>query len=410
MNKRAVLLNDIVSWIQSWKNEFSNYFNSSKTRKRILLYHVIGLSYGGTEKSLQYIAAKLDKSKYDVYFMYSERSELFGNVTLEDMNRRKADLMARGVNFIRMDFESMTPLPGMVLKEANPSPRKVVRALDIDLFITAGAGYGAYPIPTLPCPVMMIDVFGYGKTLSPNVKFVLPISNAVREKIVDVVPKEKIKTLHLPVPRPPKDIQFLAEDFRNQYGIDKDNFVFGRIGRSEDSIFDPIAINAFEQIVHKSENSSRIKYLVVGPCKKLKEIVATRKIPGVVTIDSLATDKEVWAFHAAIDVLAHSRVDGESLGINIIESMAVGNPVITHKSKRWNAHLDYLDESFAYVANTDAVDQYAGYMKRFIDPDNNEKIESMREKAMEAYEKHFSPERYMEQIDSLIQNIFTSNR
>ena len=53
------------------------------------------------------------------------------------------------------------------------------------------------------------------------------------------------------------------------------------------------------------------------------------------------------------------------MGLNIAESMLCGRPVITHKSRIYNAHLEYLDESFARVAPVDGVKDYAEFLREF---------------------------------------------
>src|SRR5689334_12661191 len=55
-----------------WKFVF--YKNTKyHVKKKILFYHISGLSFGGTEKALQIIAKHIDKEKYDVFFMYSSK-------------------------------------------------------------------------------------------------------------------------------------------------------------------------------------------------------------------------------------------------------------------------------------------------------------------------------------------------
>jgi len=403
--KRRILTrrDDFVAFSKSWVNEL---FPGPKRKEkpRILIYHIHGLSYAGTQKGLQFIAKHLSKEKYDVYYMFGERPGLFpGSGKKEDLEVRKQELLNAGVSLIRADFDKTMGPPAHVAKGINPSPRDVVKALDIDLFITAGMGYASYPIPILRCPCILIDVFGYGTTLSKKVRFILPISDTVKRIIDDVVPEEKIITLPWAVPRPPSNLAELGMEFRKKYGISGQTLVFGRIGRSVDTIFDPIAIYAFEKTIKDAKGDCL--YLIVGPSAKLKQIVDDRKIPSVLSIDSLASDEDVWAFHGAIDVLAHYRLDGESLGVNIIETIAAGNPVITHESRRWNAHLEYLSDDFAFVADVDSVDQYASFMEFCVRPDNRHFIRKMGQHAKATYEQRFSEELYMDKLETVIKRV-----
>ena len=161
---------------------------------------------------------------------------------------------------------------------------------------------------------------------------------------------------------------------------------FGRIGRASDNIFDPIGIMAFKQVVKEIQN---VHYLVMSPPPILRKIVEEQKIPNVHFLEPSAREKDVWAFHQANDVLAHFRKDGESCGLNIEEAMLCGKPIISHKSRYWNAHLEYLDDSFSRIAEIDNVEQYAEYMREFTELKQNGKILEMGKEAKEKAEKLF---------------------
>jgi glycosyltransferase involved in cell wall biosynthesis len=93
--------------------------------------------------------------------------------------------------------------------------------------------------------------------------------------------------------------------------------------------------------------------------------VKKNAIQNIHFLDPIYEEHQVWVFHKSIDVLAHFRSDGETFGLNIAESMICGNPIITHKSKIWNAHLEYLDNTNSFVADIDNVDQYAHALEFF---------------------------------------------
>ncbi|MBC7981814.1 hypothetical protein H7X65_01940, partial [Candidatus Parcubacteria bacterium] len=112
-----------------------------------------------------------------------------------------------------------------------------------------------------------------------------------------------------------------------------------------------------------------------------KKLVIEKKIPNVHWLEPSYLEDEVWAFHQAIDVLAHFRNDGESFGLNIAESMLVGNPILTHKSHIWNAHLEYLDNSFSRYTDKDDYEQYAKNMIEFAELHNSGKLKEMGQEA-----------------------------
>lgn len=146
------------------------------------------------------------------------------------------------------------------------------------------------------------------------------------------------------------------------------------MGRADDSIFHSIGILAFEQVVKKYPH---VHYLIVSPAPKLLEIVKSHNIPNVHLMDPIYAEKDVWAFHNAIDVLAHFRFDGETCGLNIAESMLCAKPVISHTSTIWNAHLEYLNGKNSFVADVDNVDQYIKAMETFAQDTHKKLIHTM---------------------------------
>jgi glycosyltransferase involved in cell wall biosynthesis len=116
-------------------------------------------------------------------------------------------------------------------------------------------------------------------------------------------------------------------------------------------------------------------------------MVEREQIPNVHFLPSSAKEEDVWAFHQSIDAVAHFRNDGESFGLNIVESMLCGKPVITHRSHIWNAHLEYLEPAFSRVANKDNVDTYASFMKEFTLLKQQGKLKELGEKAREKSEE-----------------------
>ena len=175
--------------------------------------------------------------------------------------------------------------------------------------------------------------------------------------------------------------------------------VFGRIGRSDDSIFDPIGLLAFSIAVKTNPD---IHYLIMSPADAAKKLVIEKKILNVHWLEPSYLEEDVWAFHQAIDVLAHFRNDGESFGLNIAESMLVGNPILTHRSHIWNAHLEYLDSSFSRYSEKDDYAQYAKNMIEFASLNTTGALKEMGQKAKEKAEKLFLIENIIGKYENII--------
>jgi len=363
--------------------------------KNILVYHVSGLTHGGTEKILQHIANGIAED-YNVFYMY-------GDKTAEE--DRKATLHPN-ITLMPFSYIERETLMRYKFVDSNPHIKEVIAKNNIDLLITASPGYSHYPLNTLTSiPIILLNVFG-APTLQKNIRTIVYNSNTTRnhaEKWIGSDPRAEVRYSSL-YKLPPVNVKMLGLQLREKLNIPKDDFVFGRIGRSDDAIFDPIGIRAWKEIAHKHQN---IHLVVMSPAKVLIKIAKEENLPRVHLLPASSAEDDVWAFHGALDAMAHFRYDGETSGMAIAESLAIGNPIITHRSHIWNAHLEYLDSDFARVAETDNYLQYANFMEEYVSmkfskPDIWYK---MRARAEEIGDEKFSPANYSKFIKGLIINL-----
>jgi len=373
---------------KSLKKEYPNYLLNKKSEKnskpKILFYHISGLSFAGTEKFLQILAKYLNHNLYDVYFMYSPKPRLcLGNKALDG---RLDYFKNTSVKLISFNYEKLDNNYPYFVYKMSPSIFGVIQNNNIDLLITAGAGYSEFPFNVIRnIPVILLNIFG-SPNVQKNIIHNICISEEVANKIRPIVKKEKIKVMYVPSEYPIDSSFENGKILRRKLDIKNNEIVFGRIGRASDNIFDPIGIMAFKKVV---KEIPWIHYLIMSPSPILRKIVEEQMIPNVHFLDPSAQEKDVWAFHQAIDVLAHFRKDGESCGLNIEEAMLCGKPIISHKSRYWNAHLEYLDNSFSRVAEVDNVEQYAEYMREFTELKQNGKILEMGKRSKRKAEKLF---------------------
>ena len=334
----------------------------SNEKPKILFYHVSGLSFGGTEKYLQILAKHLTQFNYDIYFMYSPKPRLVSQNN-ERLDGRLPYFNGTDVKMVSFDYDELETDSPYFIRGATPSIFEIIQKENIDLLITAGAGQAEFPFNMIrDIPIILLNIFGV-PNVQNNIKINICISNEVAKKIMPVVDVNKIKVFYNQSDGPDQNSPILGQELRNKLGIPDDDIIFGRIGRSDNGIFDPIGIRAFQKIVRENNH---IHYIIMSPPPILQKIVAEEKIPNVNFLPPSAKEDDVWAFHQAIDVLAHFRRDGESCGLNIAEAMLCGKPIITHKSTIWNAHLEYLDDSFSRIAEVDNEQQYTEFMKEFI--------------------------------------------
>lgn len=381
------------------REEYVIQNNTSKIRhskKRLLLYHISGLSFGGTEKNLQSIANNLC-DEYEVFFLYSNK----------DVKNDRLDYVDKKVHCIKFNYTEKSSKYPFYIKGMMPHIKNIIHKNEIDLLITADSGYTQYPINTITnIPIIMINIFG-SPTLQKNIVSNVFISKEVQRHSEKYTGARKGNlSLFIPILilSDHNNGKKKAEEIRNNFGISNDDFVFGRIGRNENSIFDPIGIRAFQKVVRDIPHAH---YIIMSPPPILEKIVADENVPNVHFLPPSSNEVDIWGFHYAIDSLAHFRHDGETFGLNIAESMYAGNPIISHRSRIWNAHAEYLDISFSRIADIDDTTMYAEYMREFIllKKETPEKWLRMREKAHHFAEEHFSEKKYKESIKKLITNL-----
>jgi len=163
---------------------------------------------------------------------------------------------------------------------------------------------------------------------------------------------------------PVEEISKNGPNLRGELNIPEDAFVCGRIGRPSDDIFDPIAIKAFHNIVKK--NHKDVYYLVVAPPPTMRQFVEDNNIPHIIFLESTTDEERLNAFHRTLDIMAHSRLDGECNSAAMFESMSCYKPVISHYSRMFNGQIDTIQNAGWVVLNND-VDEYTRILKDCVD-------------------------------------------
>lgn len=363
-----------------------------QNKPKILFYDLAGLSFGGTQKFLQILAKYLNKDLFDVYFMYS--------------SKRAADrlgyLEGSGVKFIDFTFDYIQKKLPFYIQGMRPHIFDAVKENRIDLLIVAGAGYPEFPAANLTkLPIVYINIFGSVNPQS-NIKKYLCISDYLTGRVSSVLRGRDVETFYIQSEGPDAKALERGRFLRSSLGLKDEVMVFGRIGRPDDNIFDPIGIEAFKSILKKYPEAC---YLIMAPPPILEAKVRSEGIPNVFFVPPSGKEDDIWAFHNAIDVLAHFRYDGETMGLNIAESMLCGKPIITHKSRIWNAHLEYLDDSFSRIAELDNVSQYAQFMELFIKFKKQGKLQEIGEKAKQKAESLFLIKNNINKFEKCLQKV-----
>ena len=151
-----------------------------------------------------------------------------------------------------------------------------------------------------------------------------------------------------------------STNLREELDIPKDAFVFGRIGRDDENIYDPINIEAYAKIA-----TNNTYFVIVNPSGSSRRDIERLNIKSVRFVERIASEVRVSEFYNTIDVLAHARKDGECSPQNVWEAFAHGKPVISHYGHPFNGHVEVIQDC-GFIVLRDDVDEYARVMNKFI--------------------------------------------
>ena len=225
-----------------------------KKKTRVLFYYIGALGYGGTSSFMQVLAKHMDKDKYEVYIMYADRV-VSDTVSLIPSDTRLQYVLEGGVIPIRFNYQQLEKSPPYFVRGMSPSIFGIIRAYNIDLLVATGAGHAEFPFSVIKnIPIILLNIFGQ-PNVQKNITYHVCISKEVGSKLVPVIPADKIKVMPVPSEGPILGTENHREQLRREWGIKETDFVFGRIGRISDDIFDPIAIRAFQRVKKISARS-----------------------------------------------------------------------------------------------------------------------------------------------------------
>lgn len=338
------------------------------SRARILFFHPSGLFYGGTERLLQIFAKTLSQS-HDVFYMYSPKGG----------EQRRDYFVGSQVTLIPFTYAKKQAVEPYVLQGMKPEILSVIREHRIQVVCTPVSAHYQFPLNVIPAsmPFILTSPFGHYAT-NGNVRmvYVSGSDNLLR------LQKRGVKTAEL--------IYDPLEDFpawvTNRSPISS-VITFGRLGRPDDQIFDPVAIRAFARLERKY--GDRVKYLVLSPPPKMVALAAELDVRNFVVVDE--RKEHYWEhFYHDIDVLAHARLDGETFGKAIAEAMLSGVPIVTHRSHYHNEHLNVVRSDFARWSEPDDVDGYYKNLEWFVE--HSQEIRALGELARKRALELFDPE------------------
>jgi len=296
--------------------------------------HQLGM--GGTEKCMQYFLEYLHHAEYDCYCIHNRRKtdEAGGyreKLIQEILGREKVIAYSTEEEFFHV-LDRIQPDIFHIHRSGNPDEFPIIPRLK---------KYVKKCVET--------NVFG-GFDPTNVIDLTLYVSDYLLKKTR--VPRRKTDVIYNPVKAP-----LHTENVRSHLGVSSSTFVMGRMGRPDDYIFDPISLRALKVIEERTDYD--ILYLVQSPPPIMIKTARDMGLKKTRFLDvPIVTDEEITSFYNTIDILAHARRDGETFGLTIAEAMIHGKPVISHRSRRANAHKPFVKKCGFFV-RTDDYKQYA---------------------------------------------------
>ena len=305
--------------------------------KPVIIHHTNELTLGGTEKLIETnMPFYLTDNTFDHYLAYRS----YGDLSREE------------------NFKKILP-PDRMLSYDNHE-RFISMVKNIKPFIIHRYAAGIPEFPFIPEIKQHTNHFVSTSTFGDQDKTieiskVVYISAWVRNNIKDRDNNHVVVTI--PVPAPVSET-----DLREELEIPQDAFVFGRIGRDNDNIYSPLAAQAIALLQKDHKN---VYFVAVAPSKKLEGDILKYNVKNFRKIDRTTDAHRISSFFNTIDVMAHSRLDGECNPMSIWESFAHGKPVVSHYGFPFNGHIEIIKDC-GFVALYEDVEMYYNLIKKFV--------------------------------------------
>lgn len=330
--------------------------------KPLILIHLNGLHIGGTEEYVQYLCKYLQK--IDDKYIYAVIT-----YSHTDMTRKHL-------------FEEVLGKK-LILCGSIPEYIEIVKKLQPAILHMFNAGIAEFPLVNgikdiLPnTKLVQTSVFG-NQNDQVKLDAVIYVSGWIRQMV------GKVNEPNHFVVRNPVEKPISYENTKEDFDIDEDTFVFGHIGRPDPNTFANINLQAYAKI-----ETEKTCFVVMGVDEFAKSNLEKFGIKNYRLISKTISWEIISSFYNTIDVLAHSRNDGECNSSAIWAAQSIGKPVISHYGSPYNGHLETIQNS-GFVVNAGDVDEYARIMKNFVDKTVD--YDYLSSKGKELWLKYAEPE------------------
>ena len=345
---------------------------------KIAFIKYAGCASGGTEKFLQVIAANLNKNKFEVDYFYCDATPYIGwqfEHPDTDDDRVKY-LTDNNVNLIKFNVEAKdvtTPTHEWI----NTDFWNYFNEENYDIIQIARAGHKEYPFYKIKNKPIVDSIWiNSGFDNQENIKRVF-LPSKFSLKNWKKIGGDYSKALIVPIPVEEKKI--LNENYRNEFSLN-DNFIFGFHQRTQDEIFSEIPLAAYSKIM-----STDTAFLMMGGSKLYNEQAIELKLINFFQLE-FSESNNVEKFLNTLNVFSHGRKDGETFGLAVVEAMRNSLPIVSHKSKQNNAHIETIGDGGRVV---NSVRSFSKEMKKLQNNNKYYKKRSLNSRSvfLDNYEK-----------------------
>lgn len=304
---------------------------------------------GSAEKLLrEFVQILANSGEFVVHAIFGNR----GEIEIPDGIMRHPNVRLCEFAYDRIDAVPPWRVVGMV-----PSLVDLVKEAQAQAFICLVSAEDQEPIRSLPKWLPLILISPFGDFCSNGNVRKLYVSGAMNVRRLKRRGVCSASVFFNPLPVAPLN-EHKAKDAPLNRPV-----IIGRVGRRDSFIFDPISILAFARL--EAEYGAAVRFIYVNPAEEARTLVSALGLKQVEFRDWLS-EKELADFYEEIDIFAHARRDGETLGVAIAEAMLRQNVIVTHVSRHFNEHLFLAREPFGRVAGGDDVDEYYAHLKYFV--------------------------------------------
>lgn len=357
-----------------------------------------GLSSGGTERWLQYMAKGLAENGFQIDFYYCDSAPYIGSeyVHPDTDDSRLKYLLDSKVNLIKFSVgakDVTTPDHEWV----NTNFWEVFDESQYDLVQTAKAGHPEYPFNRMDIPVCELVTLDAGSDDTQNIAWSILVSQTQRARWIQSG-GNLLRSSVIPVPvfAPTSN-----ENLRQSLGILSGDVVAGFHQAPRDEIFSDIPLRVFSELFKPNRH-----FIILSGSRKYRQQALDLGLRNVHFLDFNSDPDLLSLFLNSLDIFSHGRKDGETFGTVFAEAMIHGKPCLSHISPHGsNGHIETIGPA-GYVESD--LDSYARRLEELFS--NEELRDGLGAIAIEHAKNYYSFDNSLLELIQVYQNFETNRR